>query len=179
MWHYSRTALRRWAESLLHTHDTPERTATAIGLGVAIGFSPFLGFHLLIGIVLAFFFNLNRVAVLAGVCVNLPWVMGAYYAATTALGTWILGTRIPPNLTRQLQLAWSLPHWGARVDALADLLQPLLWPFTLGSLIGGVLLGVVTYYVALPVLVTIHRHRLHSLGLPTAKPADNPGDSHS
>ena len=60
MWDYSRATLRRWAQSVLHTRDTPERTAMALGLGVAIGFSPFLGFRLAIGIAVAFLFNLNR-----------------------------------------------------------------------------------------------------------------------
>ena len=65
----------------------PARTAAAFGVGVAVGFSPFVGLHTLIGLVLAFVFNLNRVAVLAGLWVNLPWFMGPYYAATTAFGS--------------------------------------------------------------------------------------------
>ena len=86
MVHRTKAGLERWMESLLHIHDTPERTAAAFGVGVAIGFSPFLGLHLLIGLALAFVFNLNRVAVLAGLWINLPWFMGPYYAAATALG---------------------------------------------------------------------------------------------
>ena len=66
MWHLTKTTIERWLESLLHIHDTPERTAAAVGIGVAIGFSPFLGLHTVIGLVLAFVLNMNRVAVLAG-----------------------------------------------------------------------------------------------------------------
>ena len=58
---------RRWLEQLLHTHDTPRRTAAAFALGVFFGFSPFLGFHTILGIAFAFIFNLNRVAVILGV----------------------------------------------------------------------------------------------------------------
>ena len=34
-----------WLEQLLHTHDTPQRTAAAFALGVFFGFSPLLGLH--------------------------------------------------------------------------------------------------------------------------------------
>ena len=68
---------RRWLDQLLHTHDTPERTAAAYAVGVFFGFSPFLGLHTLLGLVVAFTFNLNRVAVLLGVYSNLPWILPA------------------------------------------------------------------------------------------------------
>jgi uncharacterized protein (DUF2062 family) len=157
MW--SRTEIRRRIESLLHTHDTPERTAFALGLGVAIGFSPFIGLHLPMGVLLAFVFNLNRVAVIGGVCSNLPWFMAFYYAATTAFGTWLLRTPIPERLMGSLHEAWKIQQWEARIDALAVILQPLLWPFILGSMIGCLALGLAAYYLALPVLNAVRRHR--------------------
>jgi uncharacterized protein (DUF2062 family) len=159
MWHWSKAGLERRLESLLHTHDTPRRTAFALAIGVAIGFSPFIGLHLIIGLLVAFLFNLNRVAVIGGVCVNLPWLMGFYYAATTALGTWLLGTPVPERLMRSLHMAWQLPEWDERMDALRGLLEPLLWPFTLGSVIGAIILSVVTYHAALPVLTALRRRR--------------------
>ena len=145
-------------QSLLHTHDTPERTAVALGVGVFVGFSPFLGLHILIAIAVAFLFSLNRVAVVAGACLNLPWIMGAYYAAATALGTWILGTEVPPHLLLSLESIWELPRWRERIGALGGVLEPLLWPFTLGSMICSVALGVLAFRVALPILVA-HRRR--------------------
>ncbi|PYR60956.1 MAG: hypothetical protein DMF85_03510 [Acidobacteria bacterium] len=45
---------RRWLEQLLHTHDTPQRTAAAYALGVFFGFSPLLGLHTVLGLVFAF-----------------------------------------------------------------------------------------------------------------------------
>ncbi|MEO7193186.1 MAG: DUF2062 domain-containing protein [Vicinamibacterales bacterium] len=168
MWHASREVLRRHVQSLLHTHDTPQRTAVAIGLGVFVGFSPFLGLHIVMALLLAFMFRLNRVAVLAGMCVNLPWFMGAYYAATTALGTWMLGSEVPPHLLVQLESIWELPHMRERIGALGGVLEPLLWPFTLGSLLCAAALGVLAYWLALPVLVS-HRRR-HPAGQTPSRP---------
>jgi uncharacterized protein len=71
MIHVTRAIVRRWLDALLHIQDTPERTAAAFAVGVFFGFSPFLGLHTVLGVVFAFLFNLNRVAVLLGV--SRPW----------------------------------------------------------------------------------------------------------
>jgi len=86
MIHLTKALIRRWLDALLHIDDTPERTAAAFALGVFFGFSPFLGFHTVLGIVFAFLLNLNRVAVLLGVYSNLPWVIAPYYAFATMAG---------------------------------------------------------------------------------------------
>src|SRR3954463_13891186 len=90
--------LRRWLEQLLHTHDTPQRTAAAYALGVFFGFSPLLGLHTLLGLVFAFALNLNRVAGLLGIYSNLPWILPAYYTLTTMAGAAILGVQVRPGL---------------------------------------------------------------------------------
>src|SRR6476660_4137490 len=93
---------RRWFDQLLHTHDTPTRTALAYAVGVFFGFSPFLGLHTILGLVIAFAFNLNRVAVLLGVYSNLPWILPAYYTLATMLGAAILRVPIKPKLLHEL-----------------------------------------------------------------------------
>src|SRR5207344_1718365 len=86
MIHLTRSLVRRWLDALLHIDDTPQRTAAAFALGVFFGFSPFLGFHTILGVVFAFLLNLNRVAVLLGVYSNLPWIIAPYYATVTLAG---------------------------------------------------------------------------------------------
>jgi uncharacterized protein len=159
MWHPTKKVMERWMESLLHTHDTPNRTAAAFALGVSIGFSPFLGLHSVIGIALAFAFDLNRVAVLAGLWVNLPWLMAPYYTAATALGAWLTGSPMPPHFLSALEHTWDLPTWGARMHAVGRLLRPLLVPYTLGSAIAAVALGLIAYRSSLAFIEARHRHR--------------------
>ena len=43
--------LRSWLEQLLHTHDTPHRTAGAYALGVFLAFSPMLGHWIGLGLI--------------------------------------------------------------------------------------------------------------------------------
>lgn len=150
--------LERWMQALLHIHDTPRRTAAAFGLGVAIGFGPFVGLHTLIGLSLAFLFNLNRVAVLAGLWVNLPWIMAPYYTAVTAFGAWVTDAQMPPNFLGQLRATWDLPTWRERMEDIARLIKPLFIPYTIGSTIAAVPIGLVTYRSALAFIRARHKH---------------------
>ena len=149
--------MRHWLDQMLHTHDTPERTAAAYALGVFFGFSPFLGFHTLLGLVFAFTLGLNRVAVLLGIYSNLPWILPAYYSLATALGAAILRVPIKPRLLRELTMALRDGSW-TDFRRLAHALTPLAWGYVLGSLIGAVTLGLIAYRVSLAMIVA-HRRR--------------------
>src|SRR3954468_16297553 len=104
--------LRRWLEQLLHTHDTPQRTAAAYALGVFFGFSPMLGMHTVLGLVFAFALNLNRVAVLLGIYSNLPWILPAYYTLATVVGAAILRAQVPPGLLQDLSAPFADASWA-------------------------------------------------------------------
>ena len=162
MIHFTRQMVRRWLDSLLHVNDTPERTAGAFALGVFLGFSPFLGLHTIVAIVLAFFLNMNRVAVLLGVYSNLPWIIAPYYAFTTMLGAAILRTTPRPDLQERLVDLFqiSITTRAFWVD-LVHLVRPLLWSYTIGSLIGASLLAAIAYRVALEFVVRRRRHAAH------------------
>jgi len=149
--------IHRWLGQLLHTHDTPQRTAAAYALGVLFGFSPLLGLHTLLGIALAFALNLNRVAVLVGIYSNLPWILPAYYTLATMLGAAILRARVPPRLLQDLTGAFRDASW-ADFRHLAHALKPLLWSYVLGSTIGAAILAFVAYRVALATIIAHRRH---------------------
>jgi hypothetical protein len=166
MIHLTKALARRWLGALLHIDDSPERTAAAFALGVFFGFSPFVGFHTLLGIALAFLFNLNRVAVLLGVYSNLPWIVAPYYAFTTVfVGARLTGHRIPPGFQDQVALLFaqslfSLGFW----HHLIELFRPWLVPYTVGSTIGAVVLSAVAYPLALAFVTSRRRlkHLIHS-----------------
>ena len=110
-------------------------------LGVFFGFSPFLGLHTVLALGVAFVFNLNRVAVLVGVYSNLPWIIAAWYALTTAVGAWLLGTNLPPGFGERVAQLFSLSLFRAEFwRAMAHDMRPLFWPYFVGSLLGATLL---------------------------------------
>ena len=149
--------VRRFLDQLLHTHDTPQRTAAAYAIGVFFGFSPFLGLHTILGLVAAFAFSLNRVAVLLGIYSNLPWILPAYYSLTTMAGAAMVGVDVPPGLLKELSDSLADASWG-QFKSLAHALTPLLWAYGLGSTLGAILLALIAYRVSLAMIVA-HRAR--------------------
>ncbi|PYR42642.1 MAG: hypothetical protein DMF93_05320 [Acidobacteria bacterium] len=162
MIHLTRALIRRWLDALLHIEDTPERTAAAFALGVFFGFSPFLGLHTALGIIAAFLLNLNRVAVLLGVYSNLPWIIAPYYAFATMAGARITGHKLPPGLRSQLGALFELTVFGTEFwHRLITILKPLLWPYTVGSTFGALVLAALAYPLALAFVTS--RRRIHDI----------------
>lgn len=159
MIHLTRAVLRRWLEALLHIHDTPQRTAAAFAVGVLFGFSPFLGLHTVLALVVAFVFNLNRVAVLVGVYANLPWFLAPYYTVTTIAAAWALGFDTPPQLAGQIGLLFDQsPFSSGFWHGLLGIFRPLLWPYLLGSTFGALILAGISYNLAGPAIAAGRRH---------------------
>jgi len=132
-------------DSLVTLRDKPEKTALAFALGVLVGFSPFFGLHLILGLLVAFLFRLNKVAVMIGVLTNTPWLAVPFYTFSTWLGILMLG--LPSGI--------SAPQVG-----FLELLTPEFWgwlisqwrvliPVFVGSTAVSVALSVLSYPVAL------------------------------
>ncbi len=120
MIHLTKALVRRWLDTLLHVADTPERTAAAFAMGVFFGFSPFLGFHTMLAIIVAFCFDLNRVAALLGVYSNLPWIIAPYYAIVTMIGAKIIGHAPPEGFKAAARVAVRIIGIPRRILASAD-----------------------------------------------------------
>jgi uncharacterized protein len=147
-----------WLEQLLHTHDTPSRTAAAYALGVFFGFSPLLGLHTVLALCFAFALGLNRVAVLLGVYSNLPWILVPYYTLATWLGAALIGIDVPPGAAEAVVDSVANRSWSEFREA-AIHLKPFLWAYTLGSTIGAILIALAAYRASF-VMISTHRERM-------------------
>ncbi len=128
--------------------DTPERIALAFALGVFLAFSPLLGLHTFLGLILSLMFGLNRFALLLGVFVNNPWTLIPIYAAGTYLGSLIVGF---PRIANMQGFQWSIlfrSEFWAHLATQWSFLKPLL----LGSSILSFIAAGLSYMVALRVI---------------------------
>jgi uncharacterized protein (DUF2062 family) len=132
--------LRRMGQILLQVEDSPTRVAAAFGLGVFIAFFPLLGIHTGMALVIAILLRLNRVAILVGCWINNPWTIAPMYSAGTLLGCVLLG--VAPG--SPVAIDWSLKG-RAFYSALVATLRPLVWPFVVGTLVLGVVAGLVAF----------------------------------
>ncbi len=142
--------MRDFVKKLLQIEDTPERTALAFSIGVFLGFSPFLGFHTLTGLAVAFLFRLNRVAVLLGVWLNTPWWLVPYYTVATWLGMRVVQFRIDwVTLKRIFQLGKDRGFLAAEFWTQITSQWEFLISFLIGSLILALLLSFIAYPLCL------------------------------
>jgi uncharacterized protein (DUF2062 family) len=135
-----------------------------------------MGLHTVLGLVAAFAFGLNRVAVLLGVYSNLPWIIGPWYASTTALGAALLGTSLPPgfaeSLGRLLDLSLFRSDFWRQLTALVE---PLLWPFVVGSTVGSVVLAGAAYWAAFALIDARRRQMERRRSVRLARAVDRAG----
>jgi uncharacterized protein len=150
--------IRGWLEQLLHTHDTPRRTAAAFALGVFLGFSPFLGLHAVMGLALAFLLRLNRVAVILGVYSNLPWIILPYYTLSTLAGAAILGVDVQPQTLEDALSKLAAASWRD-LAGVGHILAPFMWAYLVGSTVGALVLAAISYRASLAMILA-HRRRV-------------------
>jgi len=105
---------------ILHIDDEPHKIAGGLALGVFISFSPFYGAHMVLAIVLAFLFRLNKVAAIAGTWVVLPWFAPFVLSFAYLLGRFLMGEGIGFPQALCLEREWILQNllplwWGCTV----------------------------------------------------------------
>jgi uncharacterized protein len=148
---------RRWKVlvlDLLGREESPERVAAAIAMGIGVGFSPFIGFHIWIALGLAFLFRLNKIDAALGQFAGNPWTLPAVYAVGYRLGRRLLSydRRSVPSL------AWDrLLHSDFWKAFKGPAFAPRLLSFLVGTMVIAILIGVVAYWLFLAILRLYHR----------------------
>ena len=148
---------RRWKVlvlDLLGREESPERVAAAIAMGIAVGFSPFIGFHIWIALGLAFVLRLNKIDAALGQFAGNPWTLPAVYAFGYRLGRWILhyDRRSVPRL------AWDrLLHSDFWHAFKGPAFAPRLLSFLVGTTVIAIAIGLAAYVFFLAILRIYHR----------------------
>ena len=156
---------RRLIEAILHLQDTPHRVSLAFAIGVFIGFLP-LGTHTGLSLGVGFAFHLSRAALLLGNWICNPWTIAPMYLAGTAIGCFLLG--IP--LSSLSDVSFDITTAAAQRELLASAGR-LIWPFLLGNVVLGAMVGAASYAALRPVLERRARAKAASAGLKEASPA--------
>ena len=129
------------AKRVLRLTATPHAIAAGVAAGVAASFTPYLGFHFFIAAALALVLRGNVVASAFGTIVGNPLTFPFIFAATLALGRFVLYGSHPVSLEHA---NISTTQVYTRLD-FQHLWQPFLLPMTVGGLILGAVLGVAIY----------------------------------
>ncbi len=117
---------------------TPHTIAIGFAAGAFTSFSPLLGFHIMMAVVIAWVLRGNLIAAAFGTLVGNPLSYPPIWIATYDLGTRMLGMsgRHHVNLTEVL-----MSHKAF------DMILPVLVPMALGSVPLGIAAAFVTYFI--------------------------------
>jgi uncharacterized protein (DUF2062 family) len=113
---------------------TPHSIAAGFACGVAISFTPFIGFHLLAAFLLCLLVRGNYLAAAAGTLIGNPWTFPFIWVATYQLGHMLLGTRAAQPVEH-----WDLATFFVKVEA-------VFWPMVVGGLPLALIAGLATYF---------------------------------
>ena len=131
---------------------TPHSIAAGFACGTAISFTPFIGLHLIGGVLLSFVVRGNYIACAVGTLIGNPATFFFIWPASYQLGHWILGSRaIMPRSSEAWTLGWLLENY-----------ERLVWPMTVGGVPLGILAGLLLYFPvarAVTVFQEARRHR--------------------
>lgn len=140
---------------------SPHTVALGFSVGVFASFTPFMGFHFLIGFLLAYLLRGSMIASAFGTFVGNPITFPFIWILTYRTGLFLLGMDAPDDITIELQGAsWLLlfedPNrlW----QQFWDQLWPLVRPMTVGGVPIGVMVGL-TFYFPLRMAVSAYQSK--------------------
>jgi uncharacterized protein (DUF2062 family) len=181
-----RERLRRWlwphigwrrlglylVKRLTRLPGSPHSIAAGFACGAAISFTPFIGLHTLLSVLLSFLVRGNYLAAIIGTLIGNPWTFPLIWLATYHVGHFLLGTPALPEVPTEE------PHL---TKLFADL-QALIWPLTVGAIPLAIIAALATYFPVLRLVAAYQearrrrRARRHADRLATS-PIRTPGAS--
>ena len=118
-----RRSMRYVAHRLGRLPGTPYRIAAGFACGAAISFTPFIGFHILLAMLLALSIRGNLIASGIGTVVGNPWTFPLIWFWAYTFGHWLLGLEGSGDLPDQMTFLYIRDHP-----------MQVLWPMTVGGI---------------------------------------------
>lgn len=118
--------------------DSPYRVAAGAACGAAISFTPFIGFHLALAMLLAVVLRANLISAALGTAIGNPWTFPVIWLFTLRLGEWMLGIDGSLSVTEA---------FDGLADAPVEVLQPLVIPMIIGGFVLAIPAWGATYWL--------------------------------
>ncbi len=154
-----------YVKRILRLSATPYAIATGCAIGAFVSFTPFIGFHIMISVALAWLIRGNFIAAAIGTSVGNPLTFPLIWASTYELGHAILRGEqavVPPPLGRHI------------LESSIENLSPIIKTMSVGSLPLGFLAGLVVYaivYKSVTAYQANRRKRLQGRRVANRRPA--------
>lgn len=134
-----RRSLRYYGNRMLRLSATPHAIAAGFAAGVIVSWTPFLGFHIILGAILALLLGGNVIASAIGTIIGNPLTFPFMWWSAYAVGLRILG--MPLDDSGIVSLVEGLRH-----QPVAEIM-PILEPMLAGAVPLGLASGFLAYVV--------------------------------
>lgn len=138
-------AQKKAYERFVKIRGTPREIALGFALGLFVGMTPFMGFHMAIAVFFAALFKWNKIAAATGGWISNPLTAPFVYAGTYYVGNKVLNIQNACCIPKELSL-----------DVIVQLIKnapEIFWILTVGGIVAGVPVAVLGYYLALSLIL--------------------------
>ena len=136
---------------LFRIHDTPQKIALGVGIGVFLGILP--GTGPVAALFMAFILRVNRAAALLGSLLTNTWLSFLTFFLSIKIGAGIMGVH-----WQDVQCDWQLFlknfHW---LDLFKLSVLKIILPVIVGYVVVGLSLGIFSYLITLVILKKISK----------------------
>jgi uncharacterized protein len=150
------------SHKVLHLDDSPHRIALGVAIGFFIAWTPLVGGHMALALILCTLLRGNKMAGISFVWVCNPLTMGPIYYSSYRVGCALMpGMSGGSGQWKQVLgrlFDDSLPIW-TRLTELGSLSWDIAAPLCLGSTLDGLFMGVLAYAVTYRFVIH-HRRKL-------------------
>ncbi len=153
--------------------DTPHKISLGMSCGIFASFTPLFGLHFLIAGLLSYVLRANVLASLIGTFIGNPITFPIITVFNLKLGEWILGSSeyssvdggkvfegfldfiflIYKNLFTEGSVG---ENSGPRIN---EFLNGVFLPYSLGGIIGGIFVAIISYFLLRPLVATYQKQR--------------------
>lgn len=140
--------IRKKIHDAIIAESDEKSLAAGFAVGVFFSFTPLVTLHMVLALIVAMVFRLNKMTTMAGVWVNNPYTMPFVFYLCFRLGEWILGMQVPPP---------SFESYTLKVFLKAAV--PYAAPLFLGTTIVGIAAAGLGYMVVYRIAVKVKSAR--------------------
>jgi uncharacterized protein (DUF2062 family) len=155
---------QRFKQAVSQIRDTPHAIAGGVAIGVIFGFTPLFGFKTLLAILVAWLFRCSKLsAVMAVTLHDILLPLGPFLLRWQfQIGFFIISRphRLPPKLSPKRIHFDDLLNW--RSVHLSKTLH-VLWPTFIGSLVIGIPIAILMYFLVLEIVTRAHAAKARQL----------------
>jgi len=148
-----RRSARYFMKRALRLQATPHAIAAGVAAGVFCSFTPFIGLHFLLAIVVAWLIRGNIVAAATGTALGNPITFPFIWGATLQVGRLVLQHDLTVDIVPD-----DIGHHLLELE-FASLWEPLLKPMLVGATLLGLAAAFAAYFLVRMAVRTFHEQR--------------------